>query len=82
MVEEAHDRAYAILQDKRELLNQLSALLIAVETIEGDDLSQYVKGTKPIPEPEEARQQLSSLPDNAARRALESLCDFIADRTS
>ena len=31
---------------------------------------------------EEARSALSPLPDGAARRAMESLCDFIADRTS
>jgi heptaprenyl diphosphate synthase len=31
---------------------------------------------------EQARAQLAPLPDNAARRAMESLCDFIADRTS
>lgn len=31
---------------------------------------------------EEARQQLAPLPDGFPRRALESLCDFIADRTS
>jgi heptaprenyl diphosphate synthase len=30
---------------------------------------------------EEAREQLTPLPDSAPRRALESLCDFIADRT-
>jgi heptaprenyl diphosphate synthase len=30
---------------------------------------------------EEARSQLAGLPDISARRALESLCDFIADRT-
>ncbi|ROT33935.1 polyprenyl synthetase family protein [Micromonospora sp. HM5-17] len=30
---------------------------------------------------EEARAQLSPLPDAAPRRALEALCDFIADRT-
>ena len=30
---------------------------------------------------EEARTRLSPLPDGAPRRALESLCDFIADRT-
>ncbi|HEX6967641.1 MAG TPA: polyprenyl synthetase family protein [Micromonosporaceae bacterium] len=30
---------------------------------------------------DEARGHLAVLPDNAARRALESLCDFIADRT-
>jgi heptaprenyl diphosphate synthase len=31
---------------------------------------------------EEARTRLAPLPDNPARRAMESLCDFIADRTS
>ncbi|MGK5737363.1 polyprenyl synthetase family protein [Micromonospora sp. URMC 103] len=31
---------------------------------------------------EEARSQLAPLPPNPARRALESLCDYIADRTS
>jgi heptaprenyl diphosphate synthase len=31
---------------------------------------------------EDAREQLSPLPDVPARQALESLCDFIADRTS
>jgi heptaprenyl diphosphate synthase len=31
---------------------------------------------------EEARSQLAPLPDGAARRAMEALCDFIADRTN
>ena len=31
---------------------------------------------------EEARERLAPLPDGSARQALESLCDFIADRTS
>ncbi|MFG3697880.1 polyprenyl synthetase family protein [Micromonospora sp. NPDC047620] len=31
---------------------------------------------------EEAREQLAPLPEAPARRALESLCDYIADRTS
>jgi heptaprenyl diphosphate synthase len=31
---------------------------------------------------EEARTELAPLPDGAPRRALEALCDFIADRTS
>ncbi|TDC29549.1 polyprenyl synthetase family protein [Micromonospora sp. 15K316] len=31
---------------------------------------------------EDARKKLAPLPENAARRALESLCDFVADRTS
>jgi heptaprenyl diphosphate synthase len=31
---------------------------------------------------EEARSRLAPLPDGSARRAMEALCDFIADRTS
>ena len=60
LLEEAHEKAVAILHDKRDLLKQLSALLIAVETIEGDDLIAYVNGSKPIPEPEEARRALDT----------------------
>ena len=66
LLEEAHERAVAILQEKRQLLEELSALLISVETIEGEDLIAYVKGTKPIPTPEEARRELS---DDAAAAA-------------
>jgi cell division protease FtsH len=70
LLEEAHERAFAILTEKRDLLNQLSALLISVETIEGDDLIAYVKGTKPIPTPEEARRALDQrAADEAAAAA-------------
>ena len=70
LLEEAHERALAILKDKRELLNELSALLISIETIEGDDLIAYVKGTKPIPTPEEARRALDQrAADEAAAAA-------------
>jgi cell division protease FtsH len=70
LLEEAHERALAILKDKRELLNELSALLISIETIEGEDLIAYVKGTKPIPTPEEARRALDQrAADEAAAAA-------------
>jgi cell division protease FtsH len=69
LLEEAHDRATAILQEKRDLLGQLSALLISVETIEGDDLSDYAKGLKPIPTPEEARRALEERSAAAAAAA-------------
>jgi cell division protease FtsH len=59
LLEEAHDRATEILTEKRDLLTQLANLLIAVETIEGDDLLAYVNGSKSIPTPEEARQALN-----------------------
>jgi cell division protease FtsH len=51
LLDEAHDRATTILQDNRELLDRLSALLIATEVIDGDELKAYVEGTKPIPDP-------------------------------
>jgi cell division protease FtsH len=59
LLEEAHDKALALLTEKRALLSQLSALLIAIETIEGNDLIGYADGSKPIPSPEEARQAMN-----------------------
>jgi cell division protease FtsH len=69
LLEEAHDRALDILTDKRALLTELSNLLIEVETIEGEDLIAYVKGTKQIPTPQEARQALT---DSAAAAMAET----------
>ncbi len=51
LLDEAHDRAETILAENRELLNRLSALLIATEVIDGDELKAYVEGRKPIPDP-------------------------------
>ena len=51
LLDEAHDRATVILKENRELLNRLSALLIATEVIDGTELKAYVEGTKPIPDP-------------------------------
>ncbi len=50
------------------LLRESPALKLARETVRG-----YA---------ERARAELTAVPEMAARRALESLCDFIADRTS
>jgi cell division protease FtsH len=69
LLEEAHGRAFVMLKEKRDLLGQLSALLIGIETIEGDDLLAYVKGTKPIPSPAEARQALEDRSAAAAAAA-------------
>ena len=51
LLDEARVRAEKILNENRGLLNQLSALLIATEVIDGDELKAYVEGTKPIPDP-------------------------------
>jgi cell division protease FtsH len=51
LLSEAHERAERILTEKRELLDQLSALLLVTETIDGRDLKEYADGVKPIPDP-------------------------------
>ncbi len=51
LLDEAHVRAERILEANRDLLNRLSALLIATEVIDGDELKAYAEGTKEIPDP-------------------------------
>jgi cell division protease FtsH len=58
LLNEAHDQAERILVEHRDLLDKLSALLLVVETIDGEDLDAYAAGTKPIPDPETARRDL------------------------
>jgi cell division protease FtsH len=53
LVGEAHRRATEILEERRELLDRLSKVLMAQEVIEGTDLEAFLAGTKPIPEPSE-----------------------------
>jgi cell division protease FtsH len=55
LLDEAHKRAETILTENRELLDQLSALLIATEVIDGDELKAYVEGRKEIPDPSTVR---------------------------
>ena len=55
LLNEAHDQAERILNDHRELLDKLSALLLVVETIDGEDLGAYAAGTKQIPDPATVR---------------------------
>jgi cell division protease FtsH len=50
LLDEAHVRAEKILTENRSFLNRLSALLIATEVIDGDELKAYVEGRKEIPD--------------------------------
>jgi cell division protease FtsH len=58
LVNEAHDRATEVLTRHRELLDQLSRILIVTEVIDGPDLHAYFEGTKPIPSPEELAREV------------------------
>ncbi len=44
-----------MLQDRRELLDRLSDLLMVTEVIDGEELKAYASGDRAIPTPEEAR---------------------------
>jgi cell division protease FtsH len=69
LLQQAHERAEHILTGKRRLLDQLSALLLVTETIEGGDLKSYAEGTKEIPDAEEARN--GRIPDQTAAAVAE-----------
>jgi cell division protease FtsH len=62
LLDEAHLRAERILEQNRDLLDRLSALLIATEVIDGDELKAYVDGTKEIPDPSTIRPTLRPAP--------------------
>jgi cell division protease FtsH len=57
LINQAHDQAREILQERYELLENLSRVLMAREVIDGKDLREYVDGNKPIPTPEELEQE-------------------------
>jgi len=57
LVNEAHDRARIVLQNRRELLDSLSDLLMLTEVIDGDDLKAYANGERSIPSSEEIRSK-------------------------
>jgi cell division protease FtsH len=42
LIEEAHERCRALLEDHRDKLDELATRLIEVETIEGDDLARLL----------------------------------------
>ena len=44
LVREAHDRARAILESKREAMETIVALLLEKETVDGRDIERIVKG--------------------------------------
>ncbi len=64
LLDEAHIRAEKILTEHRELLNRLSALLIATEVIDGDELKAYFEGRKEIPDPATIRPTLKPQPSS------------------
>jgi cell division protease FtsH len=57
LLNDAHAKADRILKERRDLLDQLSALLLVNETIDGNELERYATGREPIPDPSEARQR-------------------------
>ena len=58
LLNDAHEKAERILTERRDLLDRLRVLLLVTETIDGNDLEAYANGTKPIPNAEEAREDV------------------------
>jgi cell division protease FtsH len=72
LLKEAHDQAERLLIDRRDMLDKLAAVLLVVETIDGDDLEAYTSGTKPIPDAEmlQREEQEREAADTAAAAAV------------
>jgi len=66
LVEEAHDRARTILQDRSDTLFRLSRLLMAKEVMEGEELKAYLDGEQEIPSEDELDQLLEARAQGAA----------------
>src|SRR6266545_307109 len=58
LVNEAHERARAILSDTDGKLSLLARLLMAKEVLEGKELKDYIEGKVPIPSGEEVEAQI------------------------
>jgi len=74
LLNEAHDRALVIVNERRDLLDRLAGLLLVTETIDGEDLEAYASGEKAIPTPDEARADV----EHKARTAAASVKDAAA----
>jgi cell division protease FtsH len=74
LLKEAHDQAERLLIEHRSMLDQLGAVLLVVETIDGDDLEAYTSGTKKIPNPEDLRLV------EETRQAEDAAAAAVADR--
>jgi cell division protease FtsH len=67
LINEAHDRAVAIIRDRKQLMFQLARLLMERETLLGEELRAWVAGDVPIPDPGETPDEAEgSEPEEAA----------------
>jgi len=57
LVNEAHDRATTVLSQHREFLGTMADLLMVTEVIDGKDLLEYFKGTRPVPDIDALRRE-------------------------
>jgi cell division protease FtsH len=69
LLSEAHQQAVRILSEHRELLSDLSALLLVTETMDGPDLEAYAARTKPIPDPVVVRREADERAEHEAAAA-------------
>jgi cell division protease FtsH len=57
LVNEAHDRATAVITEHRGFLDTMAELLMVTEVIDGPDLIAYFKSEKPVPDIEALRRE-------------------------
>ena len=50
LLEQAHDEAWAVINDNRDILDRLATLLLEKETLDHDELAEIFKDVKKLPE--------------------------------
>jgi len=50
LLEQAHDEAWQVINDNRDILDKLAALLLEKETLDHDELAEIFKDVKKLPE--------------------------------
>ncbi|RKR75706.1 ATP-dependent zinc metalloprotease FtsH [Frondihabitans australicus] len=66
LLEQAHDEAWQVINDNRDILDRLATLLLEKETLDHDELAEVFKDVKKLPERPEwlssTKRPLSNLP--------------------
>jgi cell division protease FtsH len=50
LLEQAHDEAWQVINDNRDILDKLAALLLEKETLDHDELADIFKDVRKLPE--------------------------------
>lgn len=81
ILKESYDKALALLQDNRDVMDKLAEFLIEKETITGKEFMEIYRKEKGLPEPEEKKEEAGrkDQPDQIETKASDEILNPTAD---